>query len=98
MTSALPAPGTCDWRPRGSRREARGRRAEQLGTMNTFEIQGDWNIARRKLKRRWAQLTEDDWCVVARKQDELLGPLQKRTQATRRAVGPAHPTWSDGWL
>jgi hypothetical protein len=67
--------------------------------MNTLPIQGDWNIANRRLRRPWAQLTEDDWRVVACRQDEeLLGQLQKRTRATRKAVEPVRQTWSDGCL
>ena len=28
--------------------------------MNTLQIKGNWNIAKGKLKQRWADLTDDD--------------------------------------
>jgi uncharacterized protein YjbJ (UPF0337 family) len=57
--------------------------------MTTLEIKGDWNIAKGKLKQKWAQLTDDDLQYVAGKQDELLGRIQKRTGQSRDAVEKA---------
>ncbi len=57
--------------------------------MNSLEIKGDWNIAKAKLKQKWAKLTDDDLDYVAGKQDELLGRIQKRTGETREAVEKA---------
>lgn len=57
--------------------------------MNTLEIKGDWNIAKGKLKQKWAKLTDDDLQYVDGKQDELLGRIQKRTGETREAVEKA---------
>lgn len=57
--------------------------------MTTLEIKGDWNIAKGKLKQRWAQLTDDDLQYVAGKQEELLGRIQKRTGQSRDAVEKA---------
>ena len=54
--------------------------------MTTLEIKGDWNIAKGKLKQKWAQLTDDDLQFVEGKQDELLGRIQKRTGETREAI------------
>ncbi len=54
--------------------------------MNTFEIKGDWNITKGKLKQKWANLTDDDLRCVEGKHDELLGRIQKRTGETREAV------------
>jgi len=57
--------------------------------MNTLEIKGDWNIAKGKLKQKWAALTDDDLQYVEGMQEELLGRIQKRTGETREAVEKA---------
>ena len=54
--------------------------------MNTLEIKGDWNIAKGKLKQKWAKLTDDDLQYVAGKQEELFGRIQKSTGETREAI------------
>ena len=54
--------------------------------MNTLEIKGDWNIAKGKLKQKWAKLTDDDLQYADGKHDELLGRIQKRTGETREAI------------
>ena len=54
--------------------------------MNKFEIKGDWNIIKGKLKQKWAKLTDDDLMYVEGQSEELLGRIQKRTGATREAV------------
>jgi uncharacterized protein YjbJ (UPF0337 family) len=62
---------------------------ETKNTMNTLEIKGDWNIAKGKLKQKWAQLTDDDLQFAGGKYDELLGRMQKRTGETREAIEKA---------
>jgi uncharacterized protein YjbJ (UPF0337 family) len=57
--------------------------------MNSLEIKGNWNIAKGKLKQKWAELTDDDLDYVEGKQDELLGRLQKRTGKTREEIEKA---------
>jgi uncharacterized protein YjbJ (UPF0337 family) len=47
--------------------------------MNSLEIKGDWNIAKGKLKQKWANLTDSDLEFVQGKQTELYGRIQKRT-------------------
>ena len=47
--------------------------------MNSLEIKGDWNIAKGKLKQRWANLTDNDLRFDDGLEDELLGRIQKRT-------------------
>ena len=54
--------------------------------MNKLEIKGDWNIAKGKIKQKWAKLTDNDLQFVAGKEEELLGRIQKRTGETREAV------------
>ena len=57
--------------------------------MNKLEIKGDWNIAKGKLKQKWADLTDDDLQYVDGKKDELVGRIQKRTGKTREEVEEA---------
>jgi uncharacterized protein YjbJ (UPF0337 family) len=54
--------------------------------MNKFEFKGDWNIAKGKLKQKWAELTDDDLQLAEGKHEELLGRIQKRTGQTREAI------------
>ena len=54
--------------------------------MNTLVIKGDWNIAKGKLKQKWADLTDDDLQYLEGRQEELLGRIQKRTGETREAI------------
>lgn len=57
--------------------------------MNTLQLKGNWNIAKGKLKQKYAQLTDDDLQYVEGKEDELIGRIQKRTGATKEAVEKA---------
>ena len=54
--------------------------------MNIFEVQGTWNIAKGKLKQKFAQLTDDDLRFTEGKEDELVGLIQKRTGQAREEV------------
>ena len=54
--------------------------------MNTLEIKGNWNIAKGKLKQKFAQLTDDDLQFVEGKEEELVGRIQKRTGQAREQV------------
>jgi uncharacterized protein YjbJ (UPF0337 family) len=57
--------------------------------MNTLEMKGSWNIAKGKLKQRWAKLTDNDLEFVEGKEDELVGRIQKRTGESRENVEQA---------
>jgi uncharacterized protein YjbJ (UPF0337 family) len=54
--------------------------------MNTLIIKGNWNIAKGKLKRKYAQLTDDDLQYTEGSADELVGRIQKRTGQAREAI------------
>jgi uncharacterized protein YjbJ (UPF0337 family) len=54
--------------------------------MNTLHIKGDWNIAKGKLKQKYAKLTDNDLTYVEGQEDELIGRIQKRTGDTKEAV------------
>jgi uncharacterized protein YjbJ (UPF0337 family) len=54
--------------------------------MNKFQIKGDWNIAKGKLKQRYGQLTDNDLQYQHGQEDELIGRIQKRTGDAKEAV------------
>ena len=54
--------------------------------MTTLEIKGDWNIAKGKLKQKWAKLTDNDLTCADGKQEEMLGRIQKVTGESREAI------------
>ena len=54
--------------------------------MNKLQIKGDWNIAKGKIKQKWAKLTDDDLQFVAGQEDELIGRIQKFTGEAREDV------------
>ncbi len=58
----------------------------RLDYMNKMEAKGNWNIAKGKLKQKWAKLTDNDLTYVEGKEDELIGRIQKRTGEQREAV------------
>jgi uncharacterized protein YjbJ (UPF0337 family) len=57
--------------------------------MNNLQMKGNWNIAKGKLKKQWAHLTDDDLRYEEGKDDELIGRIQKRTGQTREQVEQA---------
>jgi uncharacterized protein YjbJ (UPF0337 family) len=63
--------------------------------MNKLQIKGDWNIARGKIKQKWAKLTDDDLQFVAGQEDELVGRIQKRTGEARENVERALKEFSE---
>jgi len=61
----------------------------KLNHMNKMETKGNWNIAKGKLKQKWAKLTDNDLTYIDGKEDELIGRIQKRTGEQREAVEKA---------
>ena len=57
--------------------------------MNSLELKGNWNIAKGKLKQKYAQLTDDDLRFGEGQEDELIGHIQKRTGETKEAIEKA---------
>lgn len=57
--------------------------------MNKLQMKGNWNIAKGKLKKQWANLTDDDLRYEEGQDDELIGRIQKRTGQTREQVEQA---------
>jgi uncharacterized protein YjbJ (UPF0337 family) len=57
-----------------------------INAMNTTTLKGDWNVAKGKLKQKFADLTDDDLQFADGKKDELIGRIQQRTGKTREEV------------
>lgn len=57
--------------------------------MNTLKLKGDWNVAKGKLKQKYANLTDDDLSYSRGREDELIGRIQKRTGESKEAVEKA---------
>jgi uncharacterized protein YjbJ (UPF0337 family) len=51
--------------------------------MNTTTIKGDWNVVKGKLKKKYANLTDNDLKYAEGQEDELLGRLQQKTGESR---------------
>ncbi|HUG11731.1 MAG TPA: CsbD family protein [Opitutaceae bacterium] len=51
--------------------------------MDSLKLKGHLNIAKGKLKQKWAKLTGDNFQLIEGKQDEAIGRIQKRSAATR---------------
>ena len=46
--------------------------------MSTLASKGNWNIAKGRLKQKFARLMDDDVQFAEGKEDELTGRIQKR--------------------
>jgi uncharacterized protein YjbJ (UPF0337 family) len=46
--------------------------------MNINEIKGKFNEMKGDLKKKWGELTDDDWKQVSGNKDKLLGILQQK--------------------
>jgi uncharacterized protein YjbJ (UPF0337 family) len=51
--------------------------------MNKLQVKGNWNIAKGKLKQKYADLTDHDLQYVEGKEEELVGRIQKRLGKSR---------------
>jgi uncharacterized protein YjbJ (UPF0337 family) len=52
----------------------------------TLKIQGDWNIAKSKLRQKYRMLTEDDLRYIEGREEELLGRIEKASGALRHEI------------
>tara|TARA_Y100000815_G_C13290151_1_gene480473 strand:+ start:1115 stop:1384 length:270 start_codon:yes stop_codon:yes gene_type:complete len=50
------------------------------------KAEGNWNIAKGKLKQKWGDLTDDDLDYKEGKEDELLGRIQKKTGESKSKI------------
>ena len=54
--------------------------------VNVQVLQGQWNQVRGELKKKWAQLTEDDLRFNNGNIDQLIGRIQQKTGEAREAI------------
>jgi uncharacterized protein YjbJ (UPF0337 family) len=54
--------------------------------MNTTEAKGIWNEQKGKLKKKFAQLTDNDLMYAEGKKDEMMGNLQKKLGKTEQEL------------
>jgi uncharacterized protein YjbJ (UPF0337 family) len=54
--------------------------------MNTTEIKGNWNEIKGKLKKQYADLTDDDLLYEEGKEDEMYGKIQQRIGKTKDEI------------
>ena len=66
------------------RGERSKRKRKMKGAMNTLQLKGNWNVAKGKLKQKFAQLTDDDVQCAEGLRDELMGRIQKRMAGRAR--------------
>jgi uncharacterized protein YjbJ (UPF0337 family) len=51
--------------------------------MNSNEIRGKFNEIKGDLKKKWGELTDDDWKQIDGNKDKLLGVLQQKYGRTK---------------
>ena len=66
-----------------------GQQNQHRIAMNTLQMKGNWNVAKGKMKQKFAQLTDNDLQYVEGKEEELIGRIQKRTGQSRQDVEDA---------
>lgn len=54
--------------------------------MDKLELKGSWNETKGKMKKAYADLTDDDLLREEGKDDEMLGRLQKKTGKKREEL------------
>jgi len=54
--------------------------------MNTTELKGNWNELKGKLKKSYAELTDDELLYEEGREDELYGRIQQRLGKTKEEV------------
>ena len=54
--------------------------------MNTTELKGNWNELKGKLKKSYAELTDNDLLYEEGREDELYGKLQQRLGKSKEEI------------
>lgn len=54
--------------------------------MNTTSLKGKWNEIKGKIKKEYADLTDDDLLYEEGKEDELYGRIQQKIGKTKDEV------------
>ncbi len=51
--------------------------------MNTTELKGNWHVQKGKLKKQFAELTDNDFMFEEGKKEEMLGKIQIKLGKTK---------------
>ncbi|HSQ45661.1 MAG TPA: CsbD family protein [Lutibacter sp.] len=54
--------------------------------MNSTEAKGNWNIQKAKLKKKYADLTDNDLMYEEGQREEMLGKLQVKLGKTKEEL------------
>lgn len=54
--------------------------------MNSTELKGNWNEQKGRLKKKFAELTDNDLLFEEGKKDEMLGELQIKLGQTKEEI------------
>jgi uncharacterized protein YjbJ (UPF0337 family) len=57
-----------------------------MNVMDTLQIKGKWNEIKGKLKKQYADLTDDDLLYQEGEEDRLIGKLQQKLGKSRDEV------------
>ena len=58
----------------------------QTGSLSNWNLKGNWNELKGKLKMKYANLTDDDLVYTEGREDELLGRLQQKLGKTKEEI------------
>lgn len=54
--------------------------------MDWLEIKGNWNEIKGRLKKKYADLTDDDLTYIDGREDEIIGKIQQKTGRSRDEI------------
>jgi uncharacterized protein YjbJ (UPF0337 family) len=63
--------------------------------MNKYEMKGNWNELKGKVKEQWGELTDDDLDRIDGETDQLVGAIQKRYGRSVDEARDDVRTWRD---
>ncbi|MES2344888.1 MAG: CsbD family protein [Chlamydiota bacterium] len=61
--------------------------------MNKEEFEGNWSIAKGKIKEKWGKFTDDDLTRINGKYDQMIGTLQKYYGYDRQKAEEEFRNW-----
>ena len=64
--------------------------------MDWDRVEGNWKIAKGKIKEQWGKLTDDDLDVINGKRDQLEGRIQERYGYEKDRVSREVDDWFSG--
>ena len=65
--------------------------------MNRDILKGKWNEIKGDLKKKWGNLTDDDWTRISGDRDKLIGTLQQRYGRSKEEMGREIDEFFEDW-